>query len=429
MSSYQEWPFLSANNRSTAQTERWWQECFVRTYAIESFLSMKHSAAVVGGPGTGKSTALDALMWEQSKQALCLIYPPERWPQGKHPLRPGEGHAAQIWTAAATQFNDILTQDPSLFSRLDDLHKRFLGWLIGLHLNLRVWQRLIHRINQSLGLTLELPESIPDLYKTNTNPLDVKLQLSELVELAQGFGYEKIYLIVDVPEAAVLAHVDDIKTLFGWSNLLEQAGFVVRAALPTSAIVKAQIKDRSSARLNLIALEDNESERNMILQNHVQAATEGHLNLDSLLNDALHTMIETEITTLYGTPAIAGWLNWLETLLWVNKQPKSPGPSELKYTYYRRHVPLLLDTRQQGVWRGPQFLGLDKQPFEILQKLFELRGQPAPDALFDLAGSSTNLNTLASRIRKIIEPGTKPTVYLQNRRDTSYWLENFVLNE
>lgn len=420
---YEEWPFLPSNNRTPALAERWWQECFVRTDAIDSFLGMKHSAAVVGGPGTGKSTALESLMWAQQDRAMFLLYPPERWPHGKHPLKPGAGHMTQILTAAASQFNDLLSQNLALYQQLDDLQKRFLSWLISTHLDLRVWHRLIHRINQATGHRLELPESAPDLYTTGTNSLSIKLQLSELAELAEGFGYERIYLIVDVPETVAPTQLEDMRNMLNWSDLLEQTRLIVRAALPSSALAKA----RSNARLNLVTLKYNKLERDEILRRHLHVATEGQTELTHLLNDHLCATIENEVVKLYGTSAIAGWLNWLETLL-TSVHHSSDTP-DLTYTYYRRHVPLLLDTPQQGVWRGPQFLSLDKQPFEILQKLFELRGQPAPEALIDLAGSSTNLNTLASRIRKVIEPGTKSAVYLQNRRDTSYWLENFVLNE
>jgi DNA-binding response OmpR family regulator len=123
-----------------------------------------------------------------------------------------------------------------------------------------------------------------------------------------------------------------------------------------------------------------------------------------------------------------GWLQWAETLLASAKSPASQqDPDEAACNYYQRHVPLRLDTTQTGVWRGPQLITLDQQPYEFLKKLFELRGRPAPDLLQDFAGSGANLNTLASRLRKQIEPLSNKNIYLQNRRDRGYWLENFAL--
>jgi DNA-binding response OmpR family regulator len=89
-------------------------------------------------------------------------------------------------------------------------------------------------------------------------------------------------------------------------------------------------------------------------------------------------------------------------------------------------VPLRLVPEQMAVWRGPQLLTLDRQPFELLRKLFDLQGQPAPEALLQIAGTQANLNTLIGRIRKIIEPIAKTNIYIQNKRDLGYWLENFA---
>ena len=94
--------------------------------------------------------------------------------------------------------------------------------------------------------------------------------------------------------------------------------------------------------------------------------------------------------------------------------------------FYQRHVPLRLVPEQMGVWRGPQLLTLDRQPFELLRKLFDLQGQPAPEALLQIAGTQANLNTLIGRVRKIIEPIAKTNIYIQNKRDLGYWLENFA---
>jgi DNA-binding response OmpR family regulator len=81
---------------------------------------------------------------------------------------------------------------------------------------------------------------------------------------------------------------------------------------------------------------------------------------------------------------------------------------------------------RQGVWRGPQFLPLDERPYEILKKLFDLKGRSDPNILLEIAGSGENLNTLISRLRREIEPVKGAKIYLQNRRDQGYWLENSV---
>ncbi|HUM71536.1 MAG TPA: hypothetical protein PLK31_22140, partial [Chloroflexota bacterium] len=97
-------------------------------------------------------------------------------------------------------------------------------------------------------------------------------------------------------------------------------------------------------------------------------------------------------------------------------------------TYYKRHIHLRLDEKKQGLWRGPQFIPLENQPFEMMKMLFEKRGNPAPEALYQIAGSVANLNTIANRLRQKVEPiKGKTNVYLHNRRDQGYWLENFLI--
>ena len=100
---------------------------------------------------------------------------------------------------------------------------------------------------------------------------------------------------------------------------------------------------------------------------------------------------------------------------------------------------------RQGVWRGPQFIALDKTLYEALRTLFLLGGAPSPEALIRMAGNPTNLNTLMSRLRAKVEPRIGPSesatgasrpksgqpsgrseLYIHNRRDLGYWLENFI---
>ena len=171
------------------------------------------------------------------------------------------------------------------------------------------------------------------------------------------------------------------------------------------------------------------------MRRHLQAATDGRIEkLEQLADTAVLTRAREEIHTLYGADTLAGWLNWAETLLYIEangyyafNDGELGDADKAALTFYKRHILLRLDPEQQGLWRGPEFIPLENQPFEIAKKLFDLRGQPAPDALYNIAGSTANLNTLANRLRKKIEPVKgKTNIYLQNRRDQGYWLENIL---
>ena len=193
----------------------------------------------------------------------------------------------------------------------------------------------------------------------------------------------------------------------------------------------AQIENRVGGHLRLIPLYLAEANITDLVGRYLRAATGGTISrLDELAGTAVLKRAQKEINTLYNAPTVAGWLHWTETILAQYLAQTKPAlltdAQAVTEAYYQRHVPLRLVPEQMAVWRGPQLLSLDRQPFELLRTLFDLQGQPAPDALLQIAGTPANLNTLIGRIRRIIEPIAKTNIYIQNRRDLGYWLENFA---
>lgn len=431
---YEKWP-LPGHQRSPEQAERWWQECFVRTQAIDSFLGMTHAAAIVGYPGTGKTTALELLAREERGRALLLNYPLSRWPCGKTPLKPDEGHISQIMSAAAVQIHDFIIQQPELYIQLNPLQQEFLFWLIGTGINLRTLQRFVFLLNHKTGQNISPFHQLPTLYPVTPTALDIRSQISELTEMINVWQMDKIFLLIDIRELELSRYPAEIQNFLHWSDLLEQPDFIIRLALPLSAITKHHIIKRDNGRINIVDCEYTDDEIVVILHRIFQTVTNNpQTSLQEFITPDLTLPIREEIIQLYGISAVAGWLNWLEILLFESTRPipiEADSRLELlRYHYYQHHVQLAFDPYQQGVWRGPQFLSLEKQPYEFLKKLFELRGQSSPDELYELAGSQANLNTLTSRIRKQIEPlGSKKEIYLHNRRDLGYWLENFITED
>jgi DNA-binding response OmpR family regulator len=142
--------------------------------------------------------------------------------------------------------------------------------------------------------------------------------------------------------------------------------------------------------------------------------------------------IQQEIRAIYESDTLAGWLKLGDILLslYKNYPEKLQDVKQIICEFYSQYMKLQLEPSHQAVWRGHQLLKLEKQQFDILENLFELGGQiyNSGQKLVDVAGSPSNLNTLMSRIRKVIEPigGRKYTVYIQNNRDRGYWLESFT---
>jgi hypothetical protein len=86
MTTYQRWPFLPASTHTPEQRQQWWQECFIATPEVARFVHAETSAVLIGGPGSGKSTAVAALQYILNEPLLLIPYPPYHWPQRRQTL-------------------------------------------------------------------------------------------------------------------------------------------------------------------------------------------------------------------------------------------------------------------------------------------------------------------------------------------------------
>jgi hypothetical protein len=429
---YHGWPFLPRNMHTPEQEKLWWQFCFVKTSPIINFLNASGSAAVVGGAGSGKSICLEVLRREMADTALQIEYLPHNWPNGTKPWMPGETHASQMMAAAAVAIRHQLELKPEQFVQLNDLQKEFFFALIDKHLQRRALRRLCYRLQQAIDIEIEIPDKMEDLFPTEPTETDIWNQISELADLAQGLGYEQVILLIDLNELEAIEHMEDIVSLFSWLALMEHPDWSIRAALPHICLKEGQLAANTSGRLDITRLNYDQVTIQRIAAGYLRVAMDGEYDsLLGLVDTAILEHARKEIQAIYQQPTLAGWLNWVEASLAtaVNSKCKLPlsDAKAITRTYYERHFPLRLMPDRQGVWRGPQFLPLDERPYEILKKLFDLRGRSDPNILLEMAGSGENLNTLISRLRREIEPLKGAKIYLQNRRDQGYWLENFVL--
>ena len=432
MMQYEPWPFLPANAFTPAQADRWWQACFLRTEAIRDFTAVSGSAILVGEAGSGKSVALQALLHETADSLLHVPYPVQNWPKGQRPWLPGRRHVSQLMAATANEIVKLLNQEPARIQQCHELLQEFLIWLVQNHLGRRALVRLLQQINRATKANIAIPEKddVEDIYPSDEQTADVRGQIDELAELVQALGFDGVMITIDLNEQEASLSGQDLSELVRL-DLLENPGVMLRAVLPKSVVLQAQIENRVGGHLRIIPVYLSEEDITELVRRYLQAATGGEVStLAELAGTAVLNRAQKELNTLYSAPTAAGWLHWTETILTQYMAQAKPVPlTDAKATalaYYQRHVPLRLVPEQMAVRRGPQLLSLDRQPFELLRTLFELQGQPAPDALLQIAGTQANLNTLIGRIRKIIEPIAKTNIYIHNRRDLGYWLENFV---
>ncbi len=451
---YERWPFVPAAMRTPEQEQRWWAECYLPDPATALFAAASGAAALVGGPGSGKTTTM-AYVTRQITNDLLIRYDTLRWPNNKRPWVANKGHIGQIMAAAATEIVAHLEREPEHFNRLDELNLGFLYWLVGSHLNRRTLVRLLSRIAQATEQSIDIPKEVEPLYKTDTVDADVWGQIGELAELCAALGFARIVIITDLNEAQAFAVRSDLDALLASLDLLQHASFAIRLTLPDKGDLVEIAYRLSRGQLQFMRLDESEEFIRRVLARHMAAATgDACYDLGEVAEPPVLARAKAEMKRLYGRPhTLAGQLQWARTLLDLVEVGggRVADADAAALVYYTQHVPLQLADGRQGVWRGPQYIPLDKVLYDALRELFVLAGTPSPQTLISMAGSATNLNTLMSRLRAKIEPpgewrdearpgsdpavppkrqsvgvSNRPELYIHNRRDLGYWLENFV---
>ncbi|OQY31375.1 MAG: hypothetical protein B6I38_05885 [Anaerolineaceae bacterium 4572_5.1] len=429
-----QWPFLAPEERTPEESERWWTACYLPPPADITLRGVSRSVIVSGQPGSGKTTLLKAFERDEAKRYLMVRYPVPRWPGEEHAWVKGYGHLGQIMACASMAVKKFLTAHPDKLTPLSKINREYLRWLIEKHSGRRAVQRWADALNfQPLLAMLEHP--FDDIYPTDSELQDVQGQIEELVTLSRRLGFEgglAILVDVDNVEAANEVVLAKMKDLFGWLTPLQFEGFAIKAAIPEKAIEKANLVYKSRGRVSFASLRWAAELCYELGNRHLQAATNQQLTaLVEIASKELLTTLEDEFQTVYGAPSpqVLSWLTktLLDGYAKRTKKLTKNNFNELIRIYFANYVPLRFDRTRRGVWQGALFTPLDDQPFSFFEVLWQNKNVgDANQALFKIAGSQGNLNTIASRLRKKIEPVPKQPIYVCNTRSQGYWLENVV---
>ncbi|GIK43243.1 MAG: hypothetical protein BroJett011_70760 [Chloroflexota bacterium] len=428
------WPFLPQEQRTPEQNERWWEECYIPSPADVTLRGLPHSVVVSGGPGSGKSIALQALEKQEAGRWLTFRYPVDRWPGEPLAWAGKYQHLGQMMACASLTLKDLLTNQSHKLDRLSAINFEYLRWLIEKYSGERAFRRWADRIGRPALLNL-LTQPFDDLYPTDTALPDMQGQIEELVTICQRLGFDGVIAVVDVNESQVTheAMPEKFSNLFGRLTPLQFPGFAIKAALPEGLLARARLVERSRGRITFTALSWSGESCRQLSDRHLQAATEKKVKgLSDLGCPELITTLEKKITDLYGGPQPRAWLRLALTLLEAYLQHEQPlelvHQNDLIRTYFAHYVPLKFDRERCGVWRGVEFISLEEQPFNFLEVLWQYQGgQYANEALLrKVTSSQANLNTLANRLRKKIEPTPDHPIYLLNTRSQGYTLENVI---
>jgi hypothetical protein len=423
------WVFQPPHARSLEENERWWRECYVPGPADAVIQSQPHWRIIVGGPGCGKSIVLDALERQWCEHALVLRYTPEYWPHGRRVLKKDGNHLSQLMALAGLTLRRMPGITLERISALPHFQREFLRWLMDKFSGPRTYLRWIQSLGGSDDDALM---SVPyqDLYATETEFFDVQGQIEDLIVLVRRWGFTRILVLIDTGLLTVEQETE-LGHLFDWLELMHHDGLAVFTAVTPDVLERGNLVQRARGRVNVVRLNWSCDQVRVLAERHIAVATDQQVqSLEQLVNPDLLQRLEAMIETEYGTPAPRGWIALAELLLDLASQASVPlhqTEDEIKRAFYARFIPLRLDPHHRGVWRGSKFISLDEQPFQLLQALVQHKGSAVPsDELARVVGSLGNVHTLARRVRKVIEPDPSAPIYLKNRRDEGYWLENLA---
>jgi hypothetical protein len=124
------WVFQPPHARSLEENKRWWRECYLPSATDAVIQSQSHWRIIVGGPGCGKSTVLDALERQWHEGAVVLHYTPEYWPNAKKVLKKGGNHLSQLMALAGLTIRRMSGITLEHISALPRSQREFLRWLM-----------------------------------------------------------------------------------------------------------------------------------------------------------------------------------------------------------------------------------------------------------------------------------------------------------
>lgn len=423
---------------SPEKNAHWWDVCYVELPAQVTLRGVDRSVVVVGGPKSGKTTALRAFERAEQERLFLVWYPLDRWYGEANAWLAGEGnHLSQIMACAAVKVRNFISRNPEKLKELTPLNLEYLRWLVKKHSARRTFSRWADSLAYSPLLQL-VNKPFEDIYPDATALHDAQGQIEELVTLSRRLDFDGVAVLVDLPPstAETRPHPGKVADFFSWLVPLQIQGFALKAGIPQAMVEQTDLPVLVRDRVTFTFIEWRLDDFLRLADKYVAIATRGQRQtLASLVDPALQNIIVEHLQELYSHMLPEIWLKLVQVLLKNSEQGqvlKATDADVILHTYYANYVPLKFDEVERGVWRGKQCIKLDPQPFEFFKILWQYRNSlDDPDrALLNLAGGKRgNMNTIASRLRNKIEPAPKLPVYIRNNRSRGYWLENAIKAE
>lgn len=418
------WPFASPANRLPVEEERWWEICYLPSPAQTLAEGYSQGCVLLGGYQSGRSTTLAAL--KRSAQADFLVVEDEFLAQPGQD-KPAGNALYRLVSQAIWTIRERLRGQPELLAQIRSRTLlEFIRWGIEKFHGQRAFLRWLDGLpEETAALFQDMP--FEDLYPTQVEFHDVQGQVEELLNLSKKLGYQGVLYVVDMVSFPASVQMDELRALLGWRELMHHHGLKFLIALPP-VMSQEEIQSLLRDRLPVLEMSDSPKFTAEIISRYLKAASNGQVQtLEQVCRSGLLQRLEILLKEEFGCAPLGAWLRVTALILELANGPDAPLPEEafapLRRLYLSRFCPLHPDPNpaRMGIWRGYHWIELDRSLYDFLQLLAHAR-RPVDHTI--ARTKKSNLHTLASRLRKAIEPAEEH-LYIKNTKGEGYILENY----
>ncbi|MEM3366641.1 MAG: helix-turn-helix domain-containing protein [Candidatus Methanomethyliaceae archaeon] len=418
------WPFISPANRLPVEEERWWETCYLPSAEQSLAEGYSQGCVILGDYQSGRSTLLAAL--KRSSQPYFLVVEDDYLSQPAQESPPGNALYRLIRQAVWT-IREHLCKRPELLAQI---HSRtileFLRWGIEKFHGRRAFLRWLDRVPEDIAAQFnDMP--FEDFYPTQQEMRDVQGQIEELINLSQKLGYQGVLYLVDVTPFPSPAQIKELQALLGWRELMHHHGLKLLLALPP-ILPRVEIQRLLRDRLPILEMTESREFIWTVISRHLKAASDGQIqSLEQICEPVLLQRLEDLLKEEFGRAPLGGWLRLAGLIMGLinnlNEPLKEESFETIRRLYFTHFCPLHSDPdpARLGIWRGYRWIELERSLYEFLQMLAQA-SHPVDHTV--ARTTKSNLHTLASRLRKAIEPA-KEYIYIKNTKGEGYILENY----
>lgn len=430
---FENWPF---ENRAWDFDERWWQSCHIPGSVDTLLESTPHWAILAGSASSGKSVALANLIRSVDRHNTLLVELNSLFLPGRKNSQQQVDLFTQIMVQASQLLREYFWEHPGKLQDLSITQKEFFRWMVEKYNRPRDYGRWLDGLDKDLAGVME---------SVNTEELEIesaelqrdesmRTQIFDLVSLCRRVGFSEVLVILDVPSISIPQQMEQLKDFFTWLEPMHHGGFRCISAIRENTIDEGKLVARARGRVTTITIQISQDQALEIAGKHIQAATGGKVcRVSELASKPLINKLDKMVVDEFSQSAPGIWVQLgqmlLENVGEGNQLMSEEDFPSLRLKFYQKCMVLRIDpdSPRAGVWRGPNFIPLNQEPYDFLRELYRHKGEPVySDQLTNI--SKENMHTQASRLRAAIEPdaGNKRWVYIHNRRNEGYWLENFI---